>query len=387
MMARVRFVMAFVLFLPAACRTLPRLPAVPQADEQTATVLGLKDMRFWGDAASPTLIQDGVIAYRRELAAYRASGNSGPLPPANYLAISGGGENGAFGAGLLVGWSDLGSRYDSQLRHVFTQISSSDIYESRDYLTAFFQDALTSTERLRNTIARYVTPEMLSDIAVAYHRGRLLLIGTTNLDAGRPVIWDVGNIAASGQAGALRLIQTILIASAAVPGAFPPAMIDVEASGHHYQEMHVDGGASAQVFVYPPSIELDSLARRAGIIRERRLYLIRNARLDPKWAEVTRRTISIAERAVTSLIQTQGVGDLYRMFVAAQRDSIEFNLTSIPSSFQVDLKEPFDREYMNALFGQGYRLGLQGYPWTKVPPGYTVLGVGPTLTPTEPIGE
>ena len=131
---------------------------------------------------------------------------------------------------------------------------------------------------------------MLNDIAIAYEHGRLLLIGTTNLDEGRPVIWNITKIAASRHPKAPTLIEQILIASAAIPGAFPPEMIDVEAGGQSYQEMHVDGGASAQVFVYPPSIQFNVVAQDHGISRDRRMYVIRNARLDPRWEEIKRRT-------------------------------------------------------------------------------------------------
>ena len=156
-------------------------------------------------------------------------------------------------------------------------------------------------------------------------------------------------------------------------------MIDVEADGRAYQEMHVDGGASAQVFVYPPSLQLNAAANSAGVVRERRLYVIRNARLDPQWAETKRRTLTIVGRAISSLIQTQGVGDIYRIYVAAQRDKIDFNLASIPATFTTELQQPFDTHYMNALFALGYELGKNGYHWAKFPPGYGALGVGPTL--------
>ncbi|MBV8868588.1 MAG: hypothetical protein JOY65_04120, partial [Acetobacteraceae bacterium] len=157
-----------------------------------------------------------------------------------------------------------------------------------------------------------------------------------------------------------------LLASAAIPVAFPPVMIDVQAGGKRYQEMNVDGGASAQVFVYPPGLRLG----QTGITRERRLYVIRNAPLDPQWADVTRRTLSIAGRATSSLIQTQGVGDLYRIYSVSQRDGVDFNLASMPENFDVPLRYSFDPDYMNALFDVGYRLGKAGYPWEKVPPGY-----------------
>lgn len=374
----------------SACGPLPRLSPVPQAEENDVTVLGLKDVRFWGDEVTPQMIADGLDSYRREREYAAATGHRGPLPPAYYLAVSGGGENGAFGAGLLVGWTAAGTRpsfklvtgistgaliapfaflgpaYDPELRAIYTEISPKDVLERRWILSGLLNDALATNEPLFRTIQRFVTPELLHAIAQQYERGRLLLIATTNLDAGRPVIWNVTKIAASGRPGSVNLIQKILLASAAIPVAFPPVMINVEANGKKYQEMNVDGGASAQVFVYPPGLKLANL----GVTRERHLYVIRNARLDPQWADVNRQTLSIAGRATTSLIQTQGIGDLYRIYSVCQRDGVDFNLASMPSSFNVPLRYAFDPEYMKALFQVGYDMGKVGYPWAKVPPGF-----------------
>ncbi len=107
--------------------------------------------------------------------------------------------------------------------------------------------------------------------------------------------------------------------------------------------------------------------------------MIRNARLDPHWQEIKRSTLSIAGRAISSLIQTQGVGDLYRIYIAAVRDKIDFNLASIPESFNTKLERPFDQQYMQALFDLGYELGRKGYQWAKFPPGYRELGAGPRI--------
>lgn len=137
--------------------------------------------------------------------------------------------------------------------------------------------------------SRYANQEMLAEIAREYGRGRLLLIGTTNLDAGRQVIWNMGAIAASGQPRALDLFRRLLLASAAIPAIFPPVLIDVELNGGHYQELHVDGGAVAQMFLYPPGLTQVQAVR--GIqSRPLRAWLIRNSRLDPEWASVRRQT-------------------------------------------------------------------------------------------------
>lgn len=377
----------------SACATLHRGPAVPAADVSEVTVLGLTDIRYWGDEASPQLIAEGFAAYDRELAAWRAAGNGGPLPTADYLAVSGGGEDGAFGAGLLSGWSEdgtrpqfklvtgistgaltapfafLGPEYDPQLRQVYTQISAKDVLRARSLLAIFNEDALNSNDPLFITLSGIVNQRFLETIGREYGKGRLLLIGTTNLDEGRPVIWNVTKIAASGRPGALDLIRRILVASAAVPGAFPPQMIDVEVNGRPYQEMHVDGGASAQVFVYPPGVNINAESARRGIQRARRLYLIRNGRVDPQWQQVRRNLLPIAGRAISSLLHSNGMNDIFRIYATSIRDGVDFNLAYIPSTFTMELKQPFDTPYMRALFKVGYDLARNGYPWSKAPPG------------------
>jgi predicted acylesterase/phospholipase RssA len=389
--------------LLAGCSVLPRLRAVPPADVANVKVLGLTDIRYWGDESTPSIIEDAKSSYDRELSEWRNTGHTGPLPPAAYLAISGGGENGAFGAGFLNGWTAartrpsfklvtgistgaliapfafLGPRYDAALREIYTTISVKNVLDPRNYISALLDDALATAAPLRKMMARYLNQSMLDEIVAEHERGRLLLIGTTDLDQGRPVIWNFGKLAASGAPGSLELMRDILIASASIPGAFPPVMIDVEVDGRRYQEMHADGGASTQVFVYPPSLQLNRQARKSRIVRARQLYIIRNAKLDPDWVEVRRRTLPIVRRALGSLIQTQGIGDLYRIYVAADRDRIDFNLASIPEVFTAELKEPFERGYMNDLFKIGYDLAAGGYAWSKYPPGYEELGAGPTL--------
>jgi predicted acylesterase/phospholipase RssA len=176
-------------------------------------------------------------------------------------------------------------------------------------------------------------------------------------------------IAASSNPKALEIFRTIMIASAAIPGAFPPVLIDVQADGEHYQEMHVDGGAMTQVFIYPPSMHIQEV-RAATHIRERKVYIIRNSRMDAQWSEVERKTMSIAGRAIASLIQTQGIGDLDRIYLIAKRDEADFNLAFIPATFNAPHREEFDTEYMGLLFALGYEMAAGGYPWQKAPPGF-----------------
>ena len=394
---RAPFLIIALLFLSVlpGCAGPVRLQAVPEVQEGAAVVEGMAGIRYWQTEDLALLQADALDSYAREAKLAAEAGNKGPLAPANFLAISGGGEDGAFGAGLLIGWTEtgtrpefkvvtgistgaltapfafLGPRYDEQLKAVYTTIGAKDVLKERGLLAAVFQDALADNAPLQALVARFVTPEMLREIAVEHAKGRSLLIGTTNLDARRPVIWNIGKIAASGNPKAVELVRKILVASAAIPAAFPPMMIDVDVNGKHYQEMHVDGGASAQVFVYPPQLRIAELSEQAGITRERRAFIIRNARLDPDWADTKRNTLSIAQRAVLSLIHTQGVGDLYRIYTTTQRDGVDFNLAFIPASFNVPLPASFDQHYMNELFKTGYNLGKSGYSWVKAPPGYS----------------
>jgi hypothetical protein len=157
-------------------------------------------------------------------------------------------------------------------------------------------------------------------------------------------------------------------------------MIDVEAGGQRFQEMHVDGGTVAQVVLYPPSFSGDDLVAALGpdgrqllqtvARRERRLYVIRNSRPGPDFETVDRSTLKIAGRAVSTLISTQGVGDLYQLYLVAQRDHIDYNVTYIPETFTDKISAAFDRAYMNRLYQVGRQQMLSGKAWSKYPPGY-----------------
>jgi predicted patatin/cPLA2 family phospholipase len=389
-----------LLLLLQGCATPDRLSAVPVKETTRAHIPGIPNARFWVDADLNPLIREDLAEFEREEVEWAREGHRGALPPANYLAISGGGDDGAFGAGLLVGWTQagdrptfklvtgvssgaliapfafLGSEYDETLRAVYTQVTPEDIATPRGLLAAITSDAIADNQPLFKLISQYFTSELLAKIAQEHRKGRLLFIGTTNLDARRPVVWNMGAIAeaAANHPQAVELFRRILLASAAIPGEFPPVMFDVEVDGKPYQEMHVDGGAMRQVFLYPTN--LSDTARQESIQvfaqRERKAYVIRNARLDPDWATVERSTLTIVGHAISALIETQGIGDLYRLYLLAQKDGLDFNLAYIGTDFTVAHQEDFDQKFMRALFDYGYQLGKKGYPWQKVPPGLTI---------------
>jgi len=388
----IRFLASIVLFALnfafVGCASTDRLPPVPLAMASKVNV-DIPDARFYPDTDGQRMAALGVQSYKRALAAHH-----GKLPTAYFLAISGGGDDGAFGAGLLNGWSArgdrpkfdlvtgvstgalsapfayLGAEYDAKLKQVYTDTSAGDIFSKRSLIAAVANDAMTDTTPLRNIIASFVDDAMIQRIAEEYGKGRLLLIMTTNLDQGRSVIWNIGAIAVSQFPGKRDLIIDILRASAAIPGLFPPVMLDVSIDGQRYQEMHVDGGAVAQAFLYPPTLNLKANSARYGIQRKRVAYIIRNGRLYRPEEDVKRQTLSIATQAISTMTATSGVNDTYRMYVTTKRDGVGFNLAYIDSDFTVPYKGPFDQGYMRSLFEYGYDNGKAGYRWHKTPPGY-----------------
>lgn len=376
--------MVLLAMLLAGCGIV-RLDAPPADVTERLPVVGLHNGRFWPDASPEGLVREIALAAAREA----ALGKGGQRNPAHFLALSGGSDNGAFGAGLLVGWSASGRRpefnvvtgisagaliaplaflgpdYDPQLREVFTAVSQSDVLLFRRRIVALlFGEALADTSPLAGLINRIVDGPMLDAIAREYGRGRLLFIATTNLDLQRPVVWNIGAIAASGHPRALDLFRSILLASASIPGAFPPVLVDVELNGARYQEMHVDGGATAQVFLYPPSIDFRNAAPR-----QRTAYVIRNGRVDVEWSRTDRRLLSIAGRSLATLVHFSGLNDISRIYLLSLRDRVAFRLAFIGPDFDAERPAPFDRAYMNALFDYGYRQGRDGGRWHDRPPG------------------
>jgi hypothetical protein len=222
-------------------------------------------------------------------------------------------------------------------------------------LSAVNNEALMDNGPLAHSIEKYLDARILDRIAQEYEKGRLLLISTTNLDTGKLAIWNIGAIAASGHPRSLELVRKVILASAAIPGLFPPVMIDVTLDQTKHQEMHVDGGTVSQVFLYPPSLRLGNILHREDADRPT-AYIIRNGRASPPPEKVERRTLAIAGRAIETMIASNGVG-------------IDFNLALIGEDFKVPSAGPYDAAYMAKLFAYGWRRGQAGYGWQKMPPG------------------
>lgn len=377
----------------SGCTTASVLTPVPQDQVGDARIDPFKDIRFWADepAAAYAAIEEKRVAKVR--AAYGDS-LRGKTVPLNYLCISGGGSNGAYGAGFLVGWTAkgtrpqfngvtgistgsmiaplafLGPKYDEQLREAYTTIGTDDVANSQVLSALLGRSAgLADTAPLKKTIARFLTQQMLDEIAVESRKGRILLIGTTNLESQRPIIWDIGAIAESGHPQALELVREIILASASIPGAFPPVNVGVTVDGKPYNEMHVDGGVTRQVFLYPPTFNPRGVDKEIGWRPRRTAYIIRNNKIEPEYAVVKPKVLSVAGRSIDTLIKADGIGDLYRLYAISKRDNISYNYTSIPAAFDGVSKSAFDKVYMTSLFEAGYDAAQEPQPWMHTPPG------------------
>ncbi len=376
------------LALLGACSTILRSP-VPENIHLQVSVLGRQDLRFWGDQQERQ--QHPAFQLRND--APLEENYSGIMHTEHhYLAISGGGAEGAYGAGVLAGWSEkgtrpeftmvtgvstgaltapfafLGSAYDQQLHELYTSLDSSSIFYRRSIFRIIRGDSVVDSAPLARMLEKHITDQLIAEIARQYRRGRSLHIGTTNLDAGRPVIWNIGRIASSGHPGAPDLIRQVLLASASIPGVFPPAYIRVQGpDGRTYQEMHVDGGTSSQMFLYPSRTNWAALMKLLDVRGTPTAYLIRNSRMQPDYVQVRARVPDIAARSVASLIRTQGIGDIYRIAAITNRDGVNIKLTWIPmTALRNPGDEVFDPEYMSALFDYGHQRALGDSAWNVI---------------------
>lgn len=346
---------------------IPRTP-FSAADQKVATIPNMPEARFWADSESE---------YLRAL----------PPKPGPWLILSTGGEDGAFGAGLLSGWSKagtrpefslvtgvstgaliapfafLGARYDEQLRDSYTTISAIDIFEVGGKGESFLD-----TWPLHGLIEKRVTPELLKEIAAEHARGRRLFILTTNLDAGRPVAWDIGAIATRGDKQALDLVRKVMIAAISIPGAFPPGFIEVEGNGRKFAEMHVDGGLAGQFYVAPDSMLVSTSTAKLPATD---FYIIANMKLDPDFQLTERTTLSILGRTVSAAIKFVTRNAIDRAYATALRSGIGFYVAYVNQDFSAPARGAFDPDYMKALYDVGYARGAGPDPFLRKPSNYS----------------
>ena len=385
----------WTLLALAGCAGLTRNP-VPLADGARATIPDMPVVRGWAAVPSEAMERDFALSFKQEKPGTfprRADGRV--VYP--QLALSGGGPNGAFGAGFLKGWSEsgkrpvfkivtgvstgammapfafLGAEFDDRVKHFYTTTATQDVFSMpRSVVVQVLRgESVADSAPLARLIANDTDMAMLNRIAAAHAEGRRLYIGTVDLDAQRFVIWNMGLIAQAGTPQALQLFRDVVLASASVPLAVQPVLFEVDVDGKRYDEMHVDGAVGFRVFY-------NGGLFRTSIVRQRELpqltyedvYIIHNGQLSPQ-AEHTDRTLrDIGRRTLRALSLGATSGDLFRIYLATSAEDAGFHWVTMPDGVEVRGDELFDPARMQELFALGYRMARDGPRWETRPPGY-----------------
>ncbi|WP_145477501.1 patatin-like phospholipase family protein [Stenotrophomonas rhizophila] len=382
-----------VCLLLGGCATLPRTP-VPADQIAWAVVPGMPDVRAWAGRPNRDMEEDFEQSIRDEHPEQFPVAADGRIHYP-HLALSGGGANGAFGAGFLNGWTATGSRptfkivtgvstgalmapyaflgpdHDDALRRFYTTTSDADVFAAGNPLMALLRrDALANTAPLEALIARAIDAPLLARIAAEHRAGRRLYMGTADLDSRQFVVWNMGLIATRGSPEALALFRRVMLASASIPIAFPPVLIEVDVLGKRYDEMHVDGFVAANIFLH------------AGIIDPQRLYnrlsrapatydafMIHNGQLAAASDPAERSLRGIAFRSIDVAGRAGMIGDLFREYAYARRDGARFAWVTIDSRLALADAASFDPARMTVLYQVGYDRAREGPVWLSRPPG------------------
>lgn len=357
------------------CATIHREPFT-EAQQVEATIPGISLARFWADAPDAARQMSPKLV--------------GAQGEKTMLALSGGSDNGAYGAGLLNGWSRSGMRpeftivtgvstgaliaplaflgpdQDATLERIFTTSSAKDIYRGRFAPSIPLSPSAASTKPLARLIEAEMTNALIDRVGREHARGRRLFVGTANLDAQRMVIWNMGAIAASDAPGRYLLFRQVLLASSAIPAFFTPVMIESQRAGRTISEMHVDGSTTAQMLTLPDE-EITGDRPAAGP-RPQQIYLIVNNKLNGEFKLVKPKTIPIASRSISLNLRSSMVGTVGLSYLYAKERGIDFNLSFIDKAYPGEDHKLFDNAYMRGLYSHGLTLGQSGDFWKKRPP-------------------
>jgi len=387
-----------VLALLSSCATLPR-SAPPDSEGLHLQVEGMPaDIRSVGLGPSEALQNDFSEALVVGGTEAQCDSRNGQ-PILCVLVLSGGGGLGAYGAGVLNGWSEAGTRpnfkivtgvstgallapfaflgeeWDAKLADAFLSIESdADILRRRGLFGVLRNDAAADTTPLAEHIAKFIDADVVEAIAAEYNKGRRLYIGTTNMDTQTFIVWNLGRIASVGGPRALELMRQLLLASASVPIAMPPVMLSVTSGEERFDEMHADGGIQAQFFVPLVAIDLPKAIQQANesgfpYQPSPRMFIIRNSKFKPVKENVDRNLVKVATRAIESMVQSMGRSDLNQIYAITQAHGTDFHYTEVPEDFIWQAPAKFDGGEMQRLYDVGFQRALGNDLWSTEPPG------------------
>lgn len=303
------------------------------------------------------------------------------------LALSSGGANGAYGAGVLTGWSARGDRpefeivtgvsigaliapfafvgraRDPDLEAAFTDGRSDHLLQPR-WTMALFSPGLYRSAPLRALVEKAVDADLLAQVAQAHREGRRLYVGTTSLDTREPVIWDLGAVAASGAPDARSRFVDILTASASVTGAFPPVLIDLESHGRRVSELHTDGRLSANVFIAPESVLRSGSPLRTESAAPGRIWIVVNGTPEETFAVAPYNHIGVAGRALEAMMNTTTRANLIAIAQYGRLNRLEVAVTTSDPEGR-DRPLDFGRDRMVALYELGRERVRSGVAWSS----------------------
>ena len=374
----VRLILLALVLMLGACASGARSSFDIQ-DRQGARPMGLisapnHPIRVYLDA------EDRAAIFQQ---AFREGVPLGPDGRLDFIALSGGGSNGAFTAGLMKGWSETGERpdfevvtgvstgalaapfvflgpdYDDELAEAYTGGAAAGLLQSRG-LGALIGSGIYRSEPLRALVERFVDQDLLREVATEYAKGRVLLVATTDLDSQRGVSWDLGAIATQGTPEALELFRSVLVASASIPGAFPPVLIQSDNAGLYFEEMHVDGGVTTPFLAVPET--LWSFKEPSDTLRGARFYVVVNGRTNPTF-EITRDTPQgVLGRSIDILLRASLLTTLAGNKAFADRNDLFFRYAALPNDSEASALD-FSVESMSAVYEVGRQGAISGDAW------------------------
>jgi hypothetical protein len=181
----------------------------------------------------------------------------------------------------------------------------------------------------------------------------------------------MGEIASRGRPEDLALFRKVLLASASIPGFFPPVPIDVVIDGKPAEELHVDGGVTASLFFRSPHVAADQLKGLGDRPLEgSNLYIVVAGKLYADPGCVERRLLPIATDSISALLYSQCRGDLFQVYALALATGMNYRMTSIPMDLDVPRDATsFDPKVMGWLYEQGRERAKSDHLWRTTPPG------------------
>lgn len=376
------FLLCCTIVFGGCSKTFQHKPVPKELTSQVSLTGFDSNIRFFGDK-----IQTQDLSYKNTQHPTKSKSDKKTL---NYLAISSGGENGAFAAGLLYGWTYKGDRpqfdivtgvstgsiiavyaflgkaYDQDLKKIYTNYTYKDVIETGTIQLVrgvLWDTSIASNKPFVKNIKQFINQDMLNKIAEEHQKGRRLFISTTNLESEKSVIWDIGLLANSNNPKKLDIFHKIILASTAIPGGLPPVFFDVSFDGKRYTEMHVDGGLTGQVFFHPHLIP----DHHKNHNYQKNLYIIANKKLHSKYRKIKPWTLYISYYALATLMKNQHISDLYKLYTISKLNGLNYHHVSIPEDFNKQSYYLFDSKYTSSLFSKGVRLGNKKNIWNKKP--------------------